>query len=85
MSEAANGNCRPEWLDQSFAESEQLTTAAAASSKMRIAFGERAGEKVRSLGRGFGYEDEIPMVKGKRCSSVNGSESLHEGDVGHHR
>jgi len=63
---------RPEWLDQSFAESEQLAAAAEASSKMRIAFGERAGEKVRRIGRGFGYEDEIPMVKGKRCYSVNG-------------
>ena len=39
---------------------------------MRIAFGERAGQKVRRIGRGFGYEDELPMVKGKRCYSVNG-------------
>ena len=63
---------RPDWVDRSFAESEQLSAAALASSTMRIAFGERAGQKVRRIGRGFGYEEEIPSVKGKRCHSVNG-------------
>ena len=63
---------RPDWLDKSFAESEQLTAAAAASAAMKIAFGERAGQKVRRIGRGFGYEEEVPMVKGPRCYAVNG-------------
>jgi hypothetical protein len=62
----------PTWLDQAFAESEQLAAAAAASTTMYIAFGDRAGQKVRRIGRGFGYEEEIPAAKGKRCYSVNG-------------
>ncbi len=48
----------------------------AASVKQRIAFGERAGEKVRRIGSGFGYEGERPELKGPRCASVNGF-SLH--------
>lgn len=63
---------RPKWLDSSFAESQQLAVAAEASTKMGIAFGERSGQKVRRIGRSFGYEDETPLVKGKRCYSVNG-------------
>ncbi len=63
---------RPDWLDKDFADSAQLSAAVEASAAMRIAFGERAGHKVRRIGRGFGYEDELPMVKGKRCYSVNG-------------
>ena len=63
---------RPDWLDKDFADSAQLSAACAASAAMRIAFGERAGQKVRRIGRGFGYEDELPMLKGKRCYSVNG-------------
>jgi hypothetical protein len=63
---------QPAWLDKAFAESEQLSAAVSASTTMRIAFGERAGQKVRRIGRGFGYEEEIPSAKGKRCYSVNG-------------
>ena len=48
----------------------------AASVKQRIAFGERAGEKVRRIGSGFGDEGERPELKGPRCASVNGF-SLH--------
>lgn len=50
----------------------QLSAAATASTRMMIAFGERAGQRVRRIGRGFGYEEELPMVKGPRCSSANG-------------
>jgi len=39
---------------------------------MRIAFGGRAGQRVRRIGRGFGYEEELPIAKGKRCYSVKG-------------
>jgi hypothetical protein len=35
----------------------------AASVKQHIAFGERAGEKVRRIGSGFGYEGERPERK----------------------
>ena len=48
----------------------------AASVKQRIAFGERAGQNVRRIGSGFGYEGERPELKGPRCASVNGF-SLH--------
>ena len=48
----------------------------AASVKQRIAFGERAGQHVRRIGSGFGYEGERPALTGPRCASVNGF-SLH--------
>jgi hypothetical protein len=35
-----------------------------------------AGNYVRKIGGGFGYEGEVPLAKGKRCFSVNGF-SLH--------
>ena len=72
LSEDATEIDRPECLDKCFAESEQLSAAATASTKMMIAFGERAGQKVRRIGRGFDYEEELPMVKGPRCSTANG-------------
>src|SRR5262245_38407413 len=53
-----------------------LARTMAASVKQRIAFGERAGEKVRRIGSGFGYEGERPELTGPHCASVNGF-SLH--------
>ena len=44
----------------------------AASVKQRIAFGERAGQPVRRIGSGFGYEGECPALTGPRCASVHG-------------
>ena len=44
--------------------------------QQRIAFGERAGQKVRRIGSGFGYEGERPALTGTRCDSVHGF-SLH--------
>jgi hypothetical protein len=41
-----------------------LVRTMAASVKQRIAFGERAGEKVRRIGSGFGYEGKRPELKG---------------------
>ena len=35
-----------------------------------------AGKYVTKIGSGFGYLEEIPLAKGKRCYSVNGF-SLH--------
>ncbi len=43
------------WIDTAFAESEQLTAAVSASTLMHVAFGDRAGCKVRRIGRGFGF------------------------------
>ena len=54
----------------------ELARTMAASVKQRIAFGERAGQNVRRIGSGFGYEGERPELTGPRCASVNGF-SLH--------
>ena len=48
----------------------------AASVQQRIAFGERARQKVRRIGSGFGYEGERSILTGTRCASVQGF-SLH--------
>ena len=50
----------------------ELARTMAASAKQRSAFGERAGQKVRRIGSGFGSEGERPAFKGPRCASVNG-------------
>src|SRR5262252_1914217 len=42
----------------------------------RLAFGERAGQRVRRLGAGFGHAGEAPTLTGPRCASVQGF-SLH--------
>src|SRR5215831_356072 len=54
----------------------ELARTLAASVQQRIAFGERAGQKVRRIGSGFGYEGEVPTLTGPRCASVHGF-SLH--------
>ncbi len=58
-------------LNPIFAESEQLAAAVSTSSVMRVAFGDRAGCRVRHIGRGFGWEDEEVVANGRRCFSVN--------------
>jgi hypothetical protein len=54
----------------------ELARTMAASVTQRIACGERAGQNVRRIGSGFGYEGERPARTGPRCASVNGF-SLH--------
>jgi hypothetical protein len=54
----------------------ELARTMAASVRQRIAFGERAGENVRRIGSGFGFEGERPELTGPRCASVHGF-SLH--------
>jgi Putative transposase len=49
-----------------------LARTLAASVQQRIAFGERAGQKVRRLGAGFGSAGEAPMLTGPHCASVQG-------------
>jgi hypothetical protein len=53
-----------------------LARTMAASVTQRIACGERAGQKVRRIGSGFGSEGERPELTGPRCASGNGF-SLH--------
>ena len=47
-----------------------------ASVPQRIALGERASQKVRRIGSGFGNEGEAPTLTGPHCASVHGF-SLH--------
>src|SRR5256712_11594279 len=54
----------------------ELAHTMAASVQQCIAFGERAGQQVRRMGAGFGYEGASPALTGPRCASVNGV-SLH--------
>jgi hypothetical protein len=57
-------------------DASELARTMAASVQQRIAFGERAGQKVRRIGAGFGDEGEAPTLTGTRCASVHGF-SLH--------
>ena len=63
-------------LDPLFQDHDALALATASSIQGRVAFGPNAGRKLRRIGGGFGYEEEIPLAKGERCYSVNGF-SLH--------
>jgi hypothetical protein len=54
----------------------ELARTLADSVQQRIAFGERAGQKVRRIGAGFGSEGEAPRLTGPHCASVQGF-SLH--------
>jgi len=54
----------------------ELAQTLAASVQQRLAFGERAGQRVRRIGSGFGVEGETSTLTGPRCASVQGF-SLH--------
>ena len=54
----------------------ELARTMAASVQQRIAFGERAGQKVRRIGSGLGHEGEAPTLTDPRCASLHGF-SLH--------
>src|SRR5712691_6010546 len=62
--------------DPLMSDAPALARTTAASVQQRIAFGERAGQQVRRIGSGFGYEGEAPRLTGPRCASVHGF-SLH--------
>src|SRR2546422_4594328 len=49
-----------------------LARTLAASVQQRIAFGERAGQRVRRIGAGFGSAGEVPTLTGPHCASVQG-------------
>lgn len=63
-------------LDELFQHHLSIDMATQASLSSRIAFGPNAGKKVTKIGGGFGYEEEIPLVKGRLCCSMNGF-SMH--------
>src|SRR5437870_2020538 len=50
----------------------ELARTMAASVQQRMAFGERAGQRVRRIGAGFGAEGEAPTRTGPCCASVQG-------------
>src|SRR5499426_1930400 len=50
----------------------ELARTLAASVQQRLAFGERAGQRVRRLGAGFGSADEVPTLTGPHCASLQG-------------
>src|SRR5262245_46370618 len=60
------------WRDDAL----ELARTMAASVQQRLAFGERAGERVRRIGASFGVDGEVPALTGPRCASVQGF-SLH--------
>jgi hypothetical protein len=74
--EADTQDVVPTGYDPASDEDPELARTMAASVQQRIAFGERAGQKVRRIGSGFGYEGEHPTLTGTRCASVHGF-SLH--------
>jgi hypothetical protein len=62
--------------DPLFEKSPAHGQASKASIINRIAFGERTGKRVRFIGPGFGYEEEVGAFKSPHCVSLNGF-SLH--------
>ncbi len=74
--EADSEDVVPTGYDPTGDEDPELARTMAASVQQRIAFGERAGQKVRRIGSGFGHEGERPTLTGTRCARVNGF-SLH--------
>lgn len=66
----------PTGYDPASDEDPELARTMAASVQQRIAFGERAGQRVRRIGSGFGDEGERPALTGTRCASLGGF-SLH--------
>jgi hypothetical protein len=62
--------------DDLYTENDSLRVATKNSIFSKIAFGPNAGKKVTKIGAGFGFEEEIPMAKGRLCYNVNNF-SLH--------
>jgi len=52
-----------------FDDEPELARTMATSVKLRIAFGEWAGQKVQRVGSGFGDEGERPTLMGPRCAA----------------
>ena len=74
--EADTEDVVPTGYDPASDEDPELARTLAASVQQRIAFGARAGQRVRRIGSGCGYEGERSILTGTRCASVHGF-SLH--------
>ena len=74
--EARGDTAVPPGSDPVVEDAPELARTLAASVQQRIAWGERAGQQVRRIGAGFGYEGEAPTLTGPCCASVQGF-SLH--------
>jgi hypothetical protein len=74
--EAGTEDVVPTGYDPVREDDPEFARTMAASVQQRIAFGERAGQPVRRIGSGFGYEGERPTLTSTRCASVHGF-SLH--------
>ena len=62
---------RPD-ADDMFRDNAAIAAALGASVHNKIAFGPRAGQYVRKIGKTFGFEEEMPLVKGVKCATING-------------
>jgi len=71
LGSAAEFVMRPD-ADDMFLGNAAITAALGASVLSKIAFGPRAGQYVRKIGKGFGFEEEAPLVKGTKCATING-------------
>ena len=74
---------RPD-VDDMFQDNAAIAAALGASVQSKIAFGPRAREYVRKIGKGFGVEGETPLVKGLKCAQVNGFNLQAATYVAHH-
>ena len=63
-------------MDSLFQDHDDLTNSLQASLHNQVAFGADAGRYVTRIGSGFGYREEIPVMKGRLCLSQNGF-SIH--------
>jgi hypothetical protein len=79
--EAGSDGAIPTGHDPLRDDAPELARTLAASVQQRLAFGERAGQKVRRIGAGFGAAGEAPTLTGPRCASVQGF-SLHANTQG---
>ena len=70
--EAGTKDVGPTGYDPARDEDPDRARPLAASVQQRMACGERAGQQVRRIGSGFGYEGESPTLSGPRCASGNG-------------
>ena len=52
-------------IDPLFDQDPTYASCLSASVRHRIALGEREGKRVRFIGSGFGYEGDMPQLKGK--------------------
>ena len=65
LSEEADLVARPD-ADVLFQDTDAMAAALGASVQSKIVFGPRTGLYVRRIGKGFGYDEEAPLAKGRK-------------------